>query len=88
LDFSTGALNIDAVADYGAVLRGQAREEALGEKDREEWEESERRYHARRKESLTEEWRRYHAEMIARHQETLVSLIGHHRSRLEELGGE
>lgn len=81
-------LNPNTLADFGAVLRGQAREEALGARAREEWEASERHYRERSQVQLREAWVSFHEAQIERHQRTLLGLISHHRSRLEGLVGE
>jgi hypothetical protein len=88
MELRVGELKTNALADFGAVLRDQAREEALGARAREEWEASERRYRERSQAQLREAWVSFHEAQIERHSRTLGLLISHHRSRLEELVGE
>jgi hypothetical protein len=84
------SVNLDPakLVDFGAVLRGQAREESPGEKAREEWEASERCYRERSREEMRQAWADFHADQIARHERTLLGLVEYHRTRLEALGGE
>jgi hypothetical protein len=49
------------------------------------WQESLRRYNARRREEMRAAWASYHAGQAARHRRTLEGLIAHHEKQAARL---
>ena len=85
VEMRIGELSHTALCDFGAVLRGQARERGEGEEAHLAWEASARRALERSRAELRQQWHEFHLEQAERLERTAEALAAEHRARAEAL---